>query len=62
MALKNTKHSKIDDILKSDRNGHFAHVIGRQNNRFGAELQSEKSIQKTTLETHCSCFMQKHGF
>ena len=59
MALKNTKHSKIDDILKS---GHFAHVIGRQNNRFGAELQSEKSIQKKTLETHCSCFMQKHGF
>ena len=55
-------HSKIDDILKSDRNGHFAHVIGRQNNRFGAELQSEKSIQKTTLETHCSCFMQKTAF
>lgn len=58
------EHSKIDDILKSGRNCNFAQVIGRQNNWYGTELQSEKSIQKTTLEIHCSrgCFMQKTAF
>ena len=55
------EHSEID-ILKSGRNCNFAQVIGRQNNRFGAELQSEKSMLKTTLETHWSCFMQKTAF
>lgn len=46
MALKNMEHSEIDDILKSGINCNFAQVIGRQNNRFGAELQSEKAYKK----------------
>ena len=47
-------------IWKSGKNGHFAKVVVKQYDKFGAlRFKNKKVKKKTILERHFSCSMQK---